>query len=62
MTMKKMLALLSTPILLCELIMNNFYDEEDIFSALGLTDEWEDEETADMYAEEDARTLREYGF
>ena len=43
-------------------IMNNFYDDEDIFSALGLKEEWEDEETADVYAEEDARILKEYGF
>ena len=42
--------------------MNNFYDDEDIFSALGLKEEWEDEETADVYAEEDARILKEYGF
>lgn len=62
--MKRTLALLLIRSLLFELftIMNNFYDDEDIFSALGLKEEWEDEETADVYAEEDARILKEYGF
>ena len=42
--------------------MNNLYDDEDIFTALGIKDEWEDEESTDAYAEEDARILKEYGF
>lgn len=36
--------------------------EDDIFTALGITEEWEDEDVAHTYAEEDARTLREYGY
>ena len=36
--------------------------DDDIFTALGISEEWEDEELADQYAEEDARTLKEYGF
>ena len=36
--------------------------EEDLFAALGIGEEWEDQETADAYAEEDARILKEYGF
>ena len=40
----------------------NFYNEEDIFSVLGIKDEWEEDEETDVYAEEDARILKEYGF
>ena len=42
----------------------NFYDEEDIFTALGIKDEWEDDDddSTDVYAKEDARILKEYGF
>jgi len=36
-------------------------EEEDIFTALGITEEWEDDEK-DQYTEEDARILKEYGF
>ena len=36
--------------------------EEDLFAALGIGEEWEDQETADAYAEEDAKILKEYGF
>jgi len=36
--------------------------DEDIFSALGIPEEWEEQELADQYAEQDARTLKEYGF
>lgn len=36
--------------------------DDDIFTALGITEEWEDEKVSDQYAEEDARTLKEYGF
>jgi len=36
-------------------------EEEDIFAALGITEEWEDDEK-DQYTEEDARILKEYGF
>ena len=43
--------------------MNNYLtDDVDLFEALGITEEWEDQEVADQYAEQDARTLREYGF
>ena len=34
----------------------------DLFEALGITEEWEDQQLADEYAEQDARTLKEYGF
>ena len=37
------------------------FDDQDLFEALGIKEEWE-EELADEYAEEDARTLKEYGF
>ena len=37
-------------------------DDQDLFEALGIKEEWEDEEISDQYAEQDARTLREYGF
>ena len=36
-------------------------EEDDIFTALGITEEWEDDEK-DQYTEEDARILKEYGF
>lgn len=38
------------------------FDDQDLFQALGISEEWEDEELADQYAEQDARTLKEYGF
>ena len=34
----------------------------DLFEALGIAEEWEDQQVADEYAEQDARTLKEYGF
>lgn len=34
----------------------------DLFEALGITEEWEDQQVADEYAEQDARILKEYGF
>ncbi len=34
----------------------------DLFEALGISEEWEDQQVADEYAEQDARTLKEYGF
>ena len=37
-------------------------DDQDLFQALGISEEWEDEELSDSYAEQDARTLKEYGF
>lgn len=37
------------------------FDDQDLFEALGIKEEWE-EELSDQYAEEDARTLKEYGF
>jgi len=37
-------------------------DSTDIFEALGMTEEWEDEETTNTYAVEDAKTLTEYGY
>jgi len=43
--------------------MNNILiDEADLFEALGISEEWEEHEVSDKYAEEDARTLKEYGF
>ena len=42
--------------------MDYFTEETDLFEALGIKEEWEDDEVSDSYAEEDARTLREYGF
>ena len=43
--------------------MNNILtDDIDLFEALNITEEWEDQEVADKYAEQDARTLKEYGF
>ncbi len=38
------------------------FSDDDIFVALGISEEWEDQELADEYAEQDARTLKEYGF
>ena len=38
------------------------FSDDDIFAALGISEEWEDQELADEYAEQDARTLKEYGF
>ena len=35
--------------------------DADIFTALGITEEWEDEEK-EQYTDEDARILKEYGF
>ena len=35
--------------------------DADIFTALGITEEWEDEEKEE-YTDEDARILKEYGF
>lgn len=35
--------------------------DEDIFDILGINEECE-EDISDVYAEQDARTLREYGF
>ena len=35
--------------------------DNDIFQALGIAEEWEDEES-NQQAEEDARILREYGY
>ena len=51
-------------------IMNNDYltyagatADSDIFEALGITEEWEEqEETTNQYAQEDARILKEYGY
>ena len=37
-------------------------DEFDIFEALNIPEEWEDEKDVDPYAEEDAKILKEYGF
>ena len=43
--------------------MSNYLtDDIDLFEALGITEEWEEQELADRYAEQDARTLKEYGF
>ncbi len=42
--------------------MNNIIEDFDLFEALGISEEWEDEALADEYAEQDARTLKEYGF
>ena len=42
---------------------NNFLNTDlDLFEALGITEEWEDQQLADEYTEQDARTLKEYGF
>lgn len=42
---------------------NNYLTADfDLFEALGITEDWEDQELADEYAEQDARTLKEYGF
>lgn len=50
-------------------IMNNDYltyagatADSDIFEALGISEEWEEEETTNQYAQEDARILKEYGY
>ncbi len=45
-----------------ELSFKAIQSDEDIFAALGISEEWENDELADQYAEEDARTLKEYGF
>jgi len=37
-------------------------DSTDIFEALGMSEEWEDEQTTNAYAVEDAKTLTEYGY
>lgn len=42
--------------------MDNLLFDIDLFEALGISEEWEDQEIADKYAEQDARTLEEYGF
>ncbi len=43
--------------------MNNIItDDIDLLEALDITEEWEDQELSDEYAEQDARTLKEYGF
>ena len=42
--------------------MDFFTDDTDLFEALGIKEEWEEEEISDSYAEQDARTLKEYGF
>ena len=37
--------------------------DSDIFEALGISEEWEnEEETINQYAQEDARILKEYGY
>ena len=41
---------------------NYLTDDVDLFEALGIAEEWEEQEVADQYAEQDARTLKEYGF
>ena len=38
------------------------FDDQDLFEALGIKEEWEEDELSDQYAEQDARTLKEYGF
>ena len=38
-----------------------FDSNEDIFSVLGISEEWEDEEE-NMYVREDNKTLKEYGY
>ena len=42
--------------------MDFFTADTDLFEALGIKEEWEEEEISDSYAEQDARTLKEYGF
>jgi len=42
--------------------MDKLVSDIDLFEALGISEEWEDQEVADEYAEQDARTLKEYGF
>lgn len=42
--------------------MDFHFDDQDLFTALGINEEWEEQELSDAYAEEDARTLKEYGY
>lgn len=42
--------------------MDFLIDDQDLFEALGIKEEWEEQELSDEYAEQDARTLKEYGF
>ena len=42
--------------------MDFFTEDQDLFEALGIKEEWEEDEVSDSYSEEDARTLKEYGF
>ena len=42
--------------------MDKLVSDIDLFEALGISEEWEDQEVADEYAEQDARTVKEYGF
>ncbi len=42
--------------------MDYLIDDQDLFEALGIKEEWEEQELSDEYAEQDARTLKEYGF
>ena len=42
--------------------MDYLIEDQDLFEALGIVEEWEDEALSDEYAEQDARTLKEYGF
>ena len=42
--------------------MDKLVSDIDLFEALGISEEWEDQDVADEYAEQDARTLKEYGF
>ena len=42
--------------------MNNIIEDFDLFEALGITEEWEDQQIADEYAEQDSKILKEYGY
>lgn len=37
------------------------YDNDDLFTILGISEEWEDE-AEEAYVSEDTKTLKEYGY
>ena len=59
-TLRRMLS--SIPLILLIDFIMLLIDELDIFEALQIPEEWEDEKELDPYAEENAKILKEYGF
>jgi len=38
------------------------HEEDSIFTILGITEEWEDDEVENLYTKEDTKALKEYGY